>query len=425
MSPDAPRGRGLLGAFGVYRDARLLAIFGMGIASGLPLLLTTSTLAYWLAREGLDTTSIGLFAAVGLPYALKFLWAPVLDRVAWPGIGRLGRRRSWILATQAGLVAAILALGGAEPAARPLATGLLALAIAFLSATQDVAVDAYRIEILGTHEQGPGAAATQAGYRVGLVLAGAGAIALSDFVAWNLVFASLAGVQALAMLFVVAAPEPAPTAGASIADAPIARAWVEPLADVLRWPRVGAILAFALLYKLGDAVAGAMASPFYVDLGFSGVEIASVTKVAGVAAQVVGIAAGGVLVARARLGPALLVGGVLQAATNLLFSWLAGEGHDVAALAVAVVADSFTGGVAATAFVAYFSGWSRGPYSASQYALLTSLMALGRALFGAASGWLAAELGWGAFFALTAALALPGLALIAVVPQPGERGERS
>jgi len=415
--------RGAPSALDAFLDARLVAIFGMGIASGLPLLLTTSTLGYWLARAGVDLASIGLFAAVGLPYSFKFLWAPLLDARTLPGIGRLGRRRSWILAMQLALALAILALGRVDPASAPFATAALAFAIATFSATLDVAVDAYRIEILGADEQGPGAAATQAGYRVGLLAAGAGAIALSDFVDWDLVFAALAAMLALTAMFVVFAPEPERAARAREADAAVELApdWLEPLLDVARWPRVGAILAFALLYKLGEGIAGTMANPFYVELGFTGVEIASVTKVAGVAANVVGILVGGVLVARASVMPALVVGGVLQAATNLLFAWLALEGRDLGVLAIAVVGDHFTGGVASTAFVAYFSGLCRGPFSASHYALLTSLMALGRSLFGMGSGWLAAGLGWAPFFALTTVLALPGLALAFAVPSPRER----
>ena len=410
-------------AAAVYANPRLLAILGMGFASGLPLLLTTSTLSYWLARVGLDKTSIGLFALVGLPYSLKFLWAPALDHVRLPGLSRLGQRRSWMLLSQAALVAAILALGTTDPSAAPRATAALALAIALASATLDIAVDAYRIEVLAPHEQGAGAAATQAGYRVGLLLAGAGAVALSDFVPWPTVFAALAGLVVLGMGFVLLSPEPQASEGGPPQGLTLEHALLAPLRDLMSRPQWLAILAFAVLYKFGDSVAGVMANPFFVDLGFSGVEIASVTKVLGLAASVVGIAVGGVLVARTGVFRALVWGGILQATTNLLYSGLAGVGHDVALLALAIGADNFTGGLASAAFVAYLSGLCRREFTATQYALLTSLMAAGRTTLSAGGGWLATQMDWASFFAVTALLALPGLALLARIarsPEPAE-----
>jgi PAT family beta-lactamase induction signal transducer AmpG len=429
-------------AAAVYANPRLLAILGMGFASGLPFLLTTTTLTYWLAKVGLDKTSIGLFALVGLPYSLKFLWAPALDHVRLPGLSRLGRRRSWMLLAQAALVAAILALGVTDPSVTPLATAALALAIALASATLDVAVDAYRIEVLAPHEQGAGAAATQTGYRAALLLAGAGATALSDFVPWPAVFAALAALVILGMGFVLLSPEPqASPGGPPHASAEGARsepkasegglpqglsfehALLAPLRDLMSRPQWVAILAFAVLYKFGDSVAGVMASPFFVDLGFSGVEIASVTKVLGLVASVVGIGAGGVLVARTGVFRALVWGGILQATTNLLYSGLAGVGHDVALLAVAIAADNFTGGLASAAFVAYLSGLCRREFTATQYALLTSLMAAGRTTLSAGGGWLATQMDWAGFFAVTALLALPGLALLARLSRTHELRE--
>ena len=436
-------GRDWLSALAVYRDQRLLAIFGMGFASGLPLPLTTTTLAYWLARDGLDKTSIGLFALVGLPYALKFLWAPFLDHWTLPGLASLGRRRGWIHALQASLVASIAALGRVDPTDTPVATAVLVLAIAFFSASQDIAVDAYRIEILGDREQGAGAAATQAGYRAGMLASGAGAIALADFVSWDQTFAILALVLGASMLSVVFAREPerisSEESGRSASPSDVAassspraaaparppsllpilrRAFIEPLRDLATRPRWPLVLAFALLYKLGESVALAMSNPFFVELGFTGVEIASLTKVVGLAASVVGIVVGGALVARTSIRPALILGGVLQAATNLLYVWLAYAGHDIPVLAVAVIADNFTGGVASAAFVAYFSSLSRGAFSGTQFALLTSLMAMGRTLFGGGSGWLATQTDWPVFWVVTAGLALPGLLLLVVLPEP-------
>ena len=399
---------------GIYFDRRMLAIFGMGFASGLPLLLTTSTLAYWLSRRGVDKTTIGLFAATGLPYALKFFWAPALDFVRVPLLGaRLGRRRAWTLVAQAALVFAILGLGATDPATAPWTTAALAFAVAFCSATQDVAVDAYRIEVLQEHEQGAGAAATQAGYRLGLLVAGAGAIAASDFLAWPLVFSGLAALVGVGSIATLLAPEPLAVPGAEVAKpSGFVEAFLEPLRDLASRPQIVAIVGFALLYKFGDAIAGAMANPFYVELGFSGVEIASVTKVFGIVANLVGVVLGGLLVARAGLFRALLIGGVLQAATNLLFAVLAQIGHDVPMLAVAVGTDAVTGGVAASAFVAYLSSLCRTGMSATQYALLTSLMAVGRTLLSSGSGWMADRMDWTTFFVATTALAIPGLLLL-------------
>lgn len=425
-STDAPASRGglrpWLSALAVYRDPRLLAIFAMGFSSGLPLPLTTTTLAYWLARDGVDKTSIGLFALAGLPYALKFLWAPLLDHWMLPGLASLGRRRGWILAIQALLLATIAGLGLVDPKAMPFVTAAVVVVIAFFSATQDVAIDAYRIEILDDPEQGAGAAATQAGYRAGMLVSGAGAIALADFVDWAEVYALLACLLAASMFCVVLAPEPARQHGeSSHAPSAVLRAYVAPLRDLTTWPRWHLVLAFALLFKVGEVVAGAMTSPFYVDLGFSGVEIASITKIVGIAASVVGILAGGVLVARTSILQALAVGGILQAATNLLYVWLAQAGHDLTILSIAIVGDNFTGGVASAAFVAYFSTLCRGAWSGTQYALLTSLMRAVPTLIAGGSGWLVTQLGWGAFFAGTAALSLPGLLLLATLPDPARK----
>ncbi|MBX6323229.1 MAG: MFS transporter, partial [Rhodospirillaceae bacterium] len=383
------------------------------------------TLSYWLSRVGVDKTAIGLFALVGLPYSLKFAWAPLVDQLSLPVLTRrLGRRRSWILVTQAGLAAAILAMGAADPAARPLATAAAALAVAFFSASQDIVIDAYRIEVLAEHEQGAGAGATQLGYRIGLLVAGAGALALSDFIDWFWIFAMLAGLVVLSMAAVLAAPRPpepaltAEDAARRAPDLPAAlAAWlkgavVAPFADFMRRPQWPLILAFALLYKFGDAIGGTMATPFYVEIGFTGVEVAGVTKVMGVAATMAGTLVGGAVVARYGLFLALLAGGVLQAATNLLYAAQAVMGHDLGFLALTIGADNFTGGLGSAAFVAYLSSLCTTGFSGTQYALLTSFMALGRTVLSSGSGWLADHMDWISFFALTTLLALPGLLLL-------------
>jgi PAT family beta-lactamase induction signal transducer AmpG len=409
-------------AFSVYGDRRMAVILLMGFASGLPLPLTLSTLSYWLAKAGVDKTSIGLFALVGIPYSFKFLWAPVVDQVRLPVLSRLGRRRSWTFASQIGLVAAIVILGTTDPATRPMVTAAATLAVAFLSATQDIAIDAYRIEILDESEQGAGAAATQLGYRIGMLASSAGAIALADFLPWSAVFAATAALLGVGMTAVLIAPEPdaPPAAHAAtragsrgVVRARLKEAVVDPFADFMRRPDWIVILAFAVLYKFGDAIGGVMANPFYVELGFSGVEIASITKVTGLVATLAGVLVGGAVVARYGMFRALLLGGILQASTNLMFAAQARMGHSIGFLALTIASDSFTGGLGSAAMVAYLSSLCSAAFTGTQYALLTSFVAQGRTLLSSGGGWLADRLAWPEFFVATALLALPGLLLIA------------
>jgi PAT family beta-lactamase induction signal transducer AmpG len=398
-------------ALAVYTDPRILLITAMGFSSGLPLLLTLSTLSYWLAKLGVSKTSIGLFAAVGIPYSLKFIWAPLLDQIRPPF---LGRRRGWAILIQIALALAILAMGFTDPAAHPWWTAVAAVAVAFLSASQDIVIDAYRIEILPQEEQGAGSAATQVGYRIGMLAAGAGAVALADFVAWPVIFAILAALLGVGMVAFLIAPEPAappPPERESFASW-FTRAVIEPLAEFVLRRGAIVILLFVLLYKFGDAVSGTMATPFYVDLGFTGVEIAAVTKVFAIVAFLAGTLAGGVLVARFGIMRALLIGGILQAAGILLFALLALRGHDTLWLAIVIGADNFVGGLGSAAFVAYLSALCNIAFTATQYALLSSFMAVGRTLLSSGSGWLAQQMSWPAFFVVSAGLAIPGLLLL-------------
>ena len=410
-------------ALEVYFTRRNLFVLLMGVASGLPLLLTLSTLSYWLSKVGVDKTTIGLFALVGIPYSFKFVWAPLIDHVRLPVLNRLlGRRRSWLVLIQAFLAGAIFFMGMTDPTVAPFSVAAAAVAVAFFSASQDIVIDAYRIEILHDEEQGAGAAVTQAGYRVGLVIAGAGAIALSDYVDWPTVFAGLAAVMVVAMVATILAPEPpeapstAPAAPAGFQAAAaltwIKRAGIDPFVDFMHHRGWLIILAFVLLYKFGDAIGGVMANPFYIELGFSGVEIASITKLFGVLATVVGTITGGILVARWGFLKALVVGGILQAVTNLLFALLAVAGKDLAMLTVAIGADNFSGGLGSAAFVAYLSSLCSRAFTATQYALLTSLMAVGRTMLSSGGGWLADHMDWASFFVLTTLLAVPGLLLL-------------
>jgi PAT family beta-lactamase induction signal transducer AmpG len=398
-------------AVAVYSDRRLFVILLMGFSSGLPLLLTLSTLSFWLSKLGVNRTSIGLFASVGLPYSLKFLWAPFLDQIRPPF---LGRRRGWALVIQLCLAASIVALGYTDPARDPWWTAVAAMVVAFFSASQDIVIDAYRIEILPEEEQGAGAAATQIGYRFGLLAAGAGALALSDIVAWQWVFLMLAALMGVGMVAFLIAVEPKVPLASRHKDFAtwIADSVIAPLVDFIGRRGWVVILLFVLCYKVGEAISGTMATPFYVELGFTGVEIAAVSKVFGIIATLAGTLFGGLVVARFGIMRALLLGGLLQALGILLFAVLAMKGHDMAWLTIAIGGDNFVSGLGSAAFVAYLSALCNVAFTATQYALLTSFMAVGRTLLSSGSGWLATELGWTNFFIVSTGLAIPGLILL-------------
>ena len=425
-----------------YFTPRMLVILAMGFASGLPLLLTLSTLSYWLSKVGVDKTTIGLFALVGTPYTFKFLWSPIMDQVPLPVLTRLlGRRRSWLLLTQGLLAVAIFWMGTIDPTIDPWMTALAAVIVAFLSASQDIVIDAYRIEILPESEQGQGAGATQTGYRFGLLLAGAGALALSDHYSWTFVFGVLSAAMLASMVVTLLAPEPqaAPRAARRDYALWVKEAVVDPFADFMGRKGWVVILLFVLFYKFGDALGGTMANPFYREMGYSGTEIAAISKVWGVWMTVVGALIGGIAVAHWGVFRALLIGGVLQAVTNFAFAYVAIRGgdfgacagaawkldeaadvatlcsaysHDLPALAIAITADNIAGGAAGAALVAYLSGLCNVAFTATQYALLTSFMAQGRTWLSSGSGWLADHTDWASFWSLTAFLAIPGLVLL-------------
>ncbi len=424
-------------ALAVYRDRRFAVIFALGVASGLPTSLVFATLSIWLREEGLSRTTIGLFGAVATPYAINFLWAPVLDHARLPLLRGLGRRRSWIVAAQLLLCLAIAAMALADPAERPLALAAAALAVAFLSATQDVAIDAYRVEILESETYGAGAAMAVLGWHLGAFASGAGALYLADAFSWQVAYLAAAGAIALLVAVPLLAAEPA--AGAAAPPARRIGAWLghavaAPFAEFFR--RLGriavAVIAFIVFYKFGEAMLGRMAGVFYVDLAFTKVEIANYAKTFGLAGTVTGVVLGGVLCARVRVVTALFAGGIAMASTNLLFAWLAWTGKDQGLLAAAVFLDSLTGGLATIAFVAFLSGLCNRDFTATQYALLASIGNFARIQLGAVSGWAVDRMDgdWAAFFVLTAIAALPGLALLLVVarrapPPPGQSGETS
>jgi PAT family beta-lactamase induction signal transducer AmpG len=405
----------------IYREPRLIAILFMGFSSGLPLPLTFATLSFWLSEAGVSRTAIGLFVLVGFSYNYKFLWSPLLDQLPLPWLTRrLGRRRGWALAIQLCLIPAIFLLGQTDPAGDLTATAGIAVLVAFLSASQDIVIDAYRIEVLRPEEQGAGAAATQWGYRFGLLAAGAGALYAAAAWSWAAAYAVMAALVLVGVAAVLLAPEPAVPAGAraaraASADGPrewLRRAVVLPFRDLVQRRGWVLILVFVVLYKFGEALAGVMSNPLYRELGFSKEEVASVAKLVGFFATLGGVALGGALVARWGLYRSLLVGGILQMLSNLMYVAQVLAGHDVAMLAVSIFAENFTNGMGSAAFVAYLSSLCSAAFTATQYAVFSSLAALPTRLLTAPAGWMVDTLGWIPFFLVSTALAVPGLLIL-------------
>jgi PAT family beta-lactamase induction signal transducer AmpG len=420
----------------VYADRRVLAILFLGFSSGLPLALTFGTLSIWLVEEGVSKTTIGLFALVGSPYTFKFLWSPLIDRMRLPYFTkRFGQRRGWTFFIQLALMAAIFALGTVDPSATPLLTAFLALLVVFCSASQDIVIDAYRVEILAEHQYGAGAAMIVLGYRIGMLVSGAGALYLSSYYGWSVTYAVMAGLMCVGIITILLNPEPERLASEEsvrlekqvagyLADRPHLRgrtaqilAWlytsaVGPFAEFMGRRGWLFVLLFILLYKFGDALAGVMSNPFFMELGFTKIEIANVSKAFGLAATIVGGLLGGMMVSRLGIIKSLFVCGILQMVSNLVFVLQAMAGHDLSMLVVTIGIENFSGGMGTAAFVAYLSSLCNVAYTATQYALLSSFMAFGRTLLSSSGGWLADNMDWVSFFIVTTAGALPGLILL-------------
>ena len=427
------RWRELRRAGAVYREPRIVAILFLGFASGLPLALTFGTLTFWLAEAGIDKTEIGLFALVGIAYGWKFIWAPVIDRLPLPLLtSLLGRRRGWILAWQLALIASILALGAADPAGSLAVTTLLAVLVAFCSASQDIVIDAYRVELFEERLQGAGAAMIVIGYRIGMLVSGAGALLIAEQVSWFAAYAVMAALMLVGVATVLLSPEPEASALVRPASrlqplaARLHEAVIEPFAEFFRrnGPATAVvILLFIMFYKLGDALLGVMANPFYVELGFSKTEIASVVKTFGLFATLAGGLVGGLLINARGILPALWICGLLQMLSNLTFAAQAYVGHNVSFLVVTIGLENLAGGMATAAFVAYLSSLCNVRFTATQYALLTSFMAQTRTVLASGSGVLAEHMDWISFFVFTTAAAAPALVLLwwlarRVVPAP-------
>jgi PAT family beta-lactamase induction signal transducer AmpG len=388
-----------------------------------------STLSAWLRESGISLTEIGLLSYLALAYSFKFLWAPVIDAFDVPLLARLvGRRRAWMILSQAVVAAALAAVGLSDPGHNVTPTAVCALVVAFASATQDVVIDGWRIDVAPTSKQGVMAAAYQLGYRIALIAAGAGALYLADFASWSaayLTMAALMGVGVIASLLSKAAEE-SPSATLSTAGHPtgrqldlIASFWT-PLMDLVRRHGAGliAIIVLVALYRLPDFVAGVMANPLYIDLGFTKSDIASVSKLYGVVVGILGAFAGGVAVARLGLRSALMIGAIAASGSNLMFSWLALEGAEMNLLILSISVDNFSGGFAGTSLIAFMSGLTVREHAATQYALLSSLYALPGKLVGGISGIMVDSYGYPLFFALTAAVGIPLVLLCVLWKEP-------
>ena len=403
----------------IYGDRRVASLFFFGFSSGLPLALTGATLAAWFTEAGASLTEIGLVSLVGLAYAFKFLWSPLVDRLPLPLLTRvLGRRRGWLLFSQIALAVALLGLAAADPATLRGWTVFWAAVVAFASATQDIAIDAYRTEILEDDQLGAGAAVLVFGYRVAMVTSGGGALILAGTLGWGWAYGCMAALMGVGIAAMLINPEPrAVCETVSQGTGPDIFEWfrdavVGPFAEFMSRPGWIVILLFVALYKYGDALLGVMAVPFYLKTGFSLAEVGVVSKGFGLAMTLAGAALGGVLVARYGILRALLFAGLLQAASNLVFGYQAWVGYSVPVLVVTIGVENITGGMGTTAFVAYLSSLCNRAYTAPQYALLSSMMAAARTFFASGAGWVVEQTAWIAFFLISTAAAVPSLLLL-------------
>jgi PAT family beta-lactamase induction signal transducer AmpG len=378
----------------------------MGVSCGLPLLLTMGVLQAWMTEEKVDLTWVGMITLVQIPYSWKFLWAPVLDRFTPPW---LGRRRGWLLAAQTLLAGSIAGLGFSDPARHPVAMAASAMLVAFFSATQDVVVDAYRREDLADAELGLGSSFYVYGYRIGMWAASGGALILADHMPFGQVYLIMAGGMLFGIAVTLLAPEPRVEVAL---PRTMREAMWSPLADFFGRQGVAWILAFILLYKIGDTMAAAIAIPFYLELGFSKSEIGAVVKLFGSWATIGGAVLGGMLMLRIGIHRSLWVFGVLQAVSTAGFAFLARAGASLPALAAVIGFESVTGGMGTSAFVAFMASLTDRRFSATQYALLTSIMGLPRVIASAPTGFAAKHLGWETFFILCTLAAVPGLMLL-------------
>jgi len=391
----------------ILRSPRIAAVLLLGFSSGLPLALTGSTLQAWLTVSGVDIMTIAWFSWIGIPYLLKFLWSPLMDRYVPPF---LGRRRGWMLLMQLALVMGIVGMGISPPKTHLWLLGCLALWVTFASASQDIVIDAYRTDLLPAAERGMGAAVSVLGYRVAMLASGGLALILADRIGWRQTFFLMAALMAVGLATSLVAPEPA------VRGTPprsLREAVVEPLRDLMSRSGALQLLALIALYKFGDALAGTLTTAFLIrGVGFSLTDVGTINKVLGLASLLLGGLVGGLLLVRMSLVRALLLFGALQAISNLSFALLAWAGKSYPLLVFAVGFENLASGMGTAAFVAFAMALCNHSFSATQYAILSALASLGRILFGPVTGALVEVMGWANFFVLTFFAALPGLWLV-------------
>lgn len=420
----------------MYLQPRVLIVMLLGFSSGLPLALSGSTLLVWMRESGVDLGTIGLFALVGTPYTLKFLWAPLTDALNVPVLTKLlGRRRGWLVFSQLLLIAAIILLALTDPARSPSYVALGALLVATASATQDIVVDAFRVESLPEDEQAAGMAAYVAAYRIGMLLSTAGALfavsayegtGLTRHSAWMWGYVTMAALVLIGMIAALIATEPEQSrlaqeaAGGDNALKRVTQAAAGAFSEFLTRKDAIAVLTFVVLFKFTDSFSGTMTAPFVIDLGFTRNDYAAIVKGVGLAATLIGGFAGGFVARKYPLATSLWIGGLLQAVANLSFSWLALAGVNQWALAFAITTENFTSAIGTVIFVAYLSALCQSPlHTATQYALLTALAAVGRTYLSSGAGYVAKETGWPMFFVICVLVAVPSLIVLAWLQRRG------
>ena len=441
-----------LSAWRIYTRAQTLRMFFLGFASGLPLLLVLGTLSFWLREAGVELSTIGMVTWVGLAYGFKWAWAPLVDRLKLPILtAYFGRRRAWLLFSQLSVTICLVAMGLTDPQQNLMLMIVFTTLTAFFSATQDIALDAYRIESAQLSEQAALAATYQTGYRLAMIWAGAGALALAAFftstdshydpLAWQWAYMVMASSMVVGLVTVLLSPEPTREVSRHTTDLTVTRLqhckqahpdWPERKTRLAVWFYEAAclpfidfftryhwhaavILALVATYRISDVVMGVMANPFYQDLGFSKEEVAAVSKVFGVVMTLLGAFIGGMISTRLGVMKTLFLGGLLSAITNLLFSWLATQGHHLPYLMITVSADNLAAGIASVAFLAYLAGLTNTAYTATQYALFSSVMLLLPKFLAGFSGFVVESIGYSLFFVSTALIGVPVLVLVAWV----------
>ena len=398
----------LLIAIDPYLKKKMLVTLVMGFVSGVPLLLTITLLQAWLTDEGIAKSTIGLFALVGLPYSLKFLWAPIFDKYI---INALGRRRGWLIVSQVALIISIVGLGMTNPSLSATNVAILALLVTFFSASQDIVIDAYRRESLLDDEQTLGASAYVLGYRIGALAAGAGGLILADLISYQFVYMIMASIMVIGVATTIIADEPLQEDEPKTLRDAIIKPFTE-FFDRKGFNSAVLILLFVLLYKVGDTMAHSLSTNFYLDIGFTKTEIGTVVKVFGLIATLIGAFLGGLISLRIGLYKSLIIFGIFQAVATLGFSVLASVGNYISVLMVVISLENLAAGMGYTAYLAFMANMTNKEFTATQFALMTAIMSIPRTFFSGSSGFLVEILDWQIYFIFCSLIAIPALIIL-------------